>query len=88
MKYAFVDSNGVLVAHGHIDSHGQDVRVEVGFDFDEVPREWKWDGNKWERIDAKGGPPLHPKLPAMDGLDSRTTRTQELQLCRGQRKKY
>jgi hypothetical protein len=48
-RYAFVDADGILVAHGYVEQNGLDeTRLEVPDDFDHVPGFARWTGTEWQ----------------------------------------
>lgn len=48
MKKAFVDTTGLLKAHGWMSGNDPgDVEVPVPDDFDKAVGEWKWTGTEW-----------------------------------------
>lgn len=52
-RYAFIDGNGVLLAHGFVESNGPgQTRLDVADDFALSPGVWKWTGSAWEAYAA------------------------------------
>lgn len=53
MKYAFIDSNGVLTSWGFAEANGEDTRIEVADDFDHAPGSVRYDGSEWGPYDPQ-----------------------------------
>jgi hypothetical protein len=52
MKYAFVDSSGVLVAWGFMETNNSDTKIAVDLDFDLAPGQWQYVSGQWAAYPA------------------------------------